>query len=333
MKFKRLLTTIDAHTEGEPVRVVTGGIPNIPGKTMSEKRDFFKLNLNHLATSLVDEPRGHKDMFICILTPPVTEGAALGIIFMSPGGYINMCGHGSIGVATVAIETGMIEPKQPVTEILIDTPAGTIRPRVNVENGRAKSVTLENIPSFLYKTETISVPNFGKLQIDIAYGGNVFAIVEAKHLGIKADVAGINKVGSLLDQIKESTNQQVEVQHPEIDHIKGVNLVLINDMPTDPKANIRNINYVGNGKIDRSPCGTGTSANMAVQYAKGKLGLGETFITEGILGRHFYGKLIKEVDVGSIRAVLPEVTGSAFITGMHHFVMDDDDPFKYGFRV
>jgi len=333
MKFKRLLTTVDAHTEGEAVRVVTGGIPNIPGKTMSGKRDFFKQNLNHLATSLVDEPRGHKDMFVCILTPPVTDEAAFGIIFMYPGGYINMCGHGSMGVAAVAIETGIVEPKEPVTEIIIDTPAGIIRPRVNVENGRAKSITIQNVPSFPYKTETIEVPNFGELQIDIAYGGNFFAIVEAKRLGIKADVAGIKRVETLLDQIKESTNQQVEVQHPEIDYIKGVNLVLVNDTPTNPKAHIRNINYAGNGNIDRSPCGTGTSANMAIQYFKGKLGLGETFVTESIIGTHFYGKLIKEVSVGSIRALLPEVTGRAFITGMHHFVMDEDDPFKYGFRL
>lgn len=333
MKFTRLLTTIDAHTEGHPVRVVTGGIPDIPGKTMAKKRDFVKQNLDHLATSLVDEPRGHLDMFVCILTPPVTDEAAFGVIFACRGGYINMCGHGSMGVATVAIETGIVEPREPVTEVIVDTPAGTIRPRVNVENGRAKSVTIQNVPSFLYKTELIKVPNFGELPVDIAYGGNFYVIVEAKDLGITADAAGIRRAESLLEQVRESTNEQVEIQHPEIDYIKGVSLVLINDRPTNSKANVKNINYAGSGSIDRSPCGTGTSAKMATLYSKGELGLGETFITESIIGTLFYGKLIKEVKVGGVRAVLPEITGRAFITGLHHFVMAEDDPFKYGFKL
>ena len=333
MKFERLMTTIDAHAEGMPIRLVTGGIPNIPGQTMAEKRDFVKQNLDHLRTFLVYEPRGHTNMFASILTTAVTDEAAFGVVFLSPWGYINMCGHGSMGIATIAVETGMVEAREPVTDILIDTPAGPVRVRVNVKNGKAKSTTLESVPSFLYGTELIKVPDIGELPVDIAYGGNNFAIVEAKDLGITTCVDDVLNSESLLTQIKESVNRQVKVQHPKIDDIKGIEGVLISDSPANPKANVKNVALGPHGNIDRSPCGTGTCARLATQYFKGKLGLGETLATESIIGSIFYAKAVKEVSVGAIRAVVPEVTGSAFITGIHNFVMDEDDPFKYGFRL
>ena len=333
MKFKRWLTTIDAHTEGEPVRLVTGGIPNIPGKTMSEKKDFVSQNLDHLRSALCDEPRGHEAMVVLIMTPPVTDDAAFGVLFMlSPKQYPDMCVHCSIGVATIAVEMGIVEPKEPVTEVVFDTPAGTIHARVNVENGNARSVTIENVPSFLYKTALIRVPGLGELPVDIAFGGNFFGIVEARDIGVKPRADDIARAEDLLIQITESINQQVESQHPELDFIRGVHLLIINDKPRNPKANILNIECRGR-RMDRSPCGTGTSAKMATLWTKGELGLGETYVSESIIGSLFYGKLTKEVRVGNFKAVVPEITGRAFITGIHNFVINEDDPFKYGFRL
>jgi proline racemase len=333
MRFDRLLTTIDAHAEGMPIRLVIGGGVDIPGKTMIEKRDFVKQNLDYWRTSLVFEPRGHGGMFAAILTPPVTGEAAFGLIFMSPLGYSSMCGHGSMGVAVIAVETGIVDTKEPVTEIIIDTPAGAIRTRVNVENGKSKSVSLRNVPSFLYKAGlVIRIPGLGEVPVDIAYGGNYFAIVEAEYLGITTEVNAILNSGSLFEQVRDCINQQVVVKHPETGQVDRI-MLLISDKPTNPEANVKNIAAGPHGFIDRSPCGTGTSARLATQYFKGELGLGETFVTESLIGTLFYGKVVKEVSVGGVRAVVPEVTGRAFITGMHHFVIDKDDPFKYGFRL
>lgn len=334
MGFKRMVTTVDAHVEGAPARVVTGGIPNIPGKTMVEKLEFMQRNLDHLRTSLVNEPRGHKDMLSAVLTPPVTDEAAFGVVFMSPRRFLPMCGHGAMGVASVAVEMGIIEAREPVTEFVIDTASGPIHPRVNVKNGKATSVTIQNVPAFLYKTALIKLPNLGELPVDISYGGNFFIFIDAKHLGITVDADNIKRSESLFAQIVKSTNEQVVIQHPEIDSISGAMIVIINDRPVNPKANIRNILVSGSGTnqhIDRSPCGTATCAKMATLFAKGELSLGETFVTESLLGSLFYGKLVNEVSVGDIRAVVPEVTGRSFITGIHNFTMDEDDPFKYGF--
>jgi len=334
-----MLTTVDLHTAGMPVRIVTGGIPNIPGKTMPEKRDFARQNLNHLATAILNEPRGHTDMWACIMTPPVTDEAAFGLIFLSAGGFRDMCGHGSIGAATLAVEIGIVETREPETEVAIDVPAGLIRVRVSVENGKVQSGTLQNVPSFLYKSGVIKVPRLGELPVDIAFGGNFYAIIEAKDLGIKSDVASIKGVytSGLFEEIIESINKQVQIQHPEKDYIKGLSAILISDKVTNPEAEardtVKNILMLGNNCIDRSPCGSGTSSRVATHYAKGKLRLGETLVTESIIGSHFHAKAVKEVSVGSIKAIIPEVTGRAFVTGMHTFVMDEDDPYKYGFRL
>jgi proline racemase len=338
MGFKRLVSTIDAHVEGAPLRFVTGGILDIPGKTMAEKQDFMKQNLDYLRSALVNEPRGHKDMLSFVLTSPVTDEAAFGAIIINPLGYVTMCGHGSIGVSTIAVETGMVEVREPVTELVIDTVAGPIHARVNVAEGRGTSSTIRNVPSFLWKSALVKVPDLGELPVDIAYGGNFYAIVDNKHLSIELSFVGVKRSESLLEQILNSVNEQVEIYHPEIRNVpelKKVIAVIINDEPLNPKANMRNILISGSGTkvqhIDRSPCGTGTSAKMAALYAKGELSLEETFVSESMLGTLYCGKLVKEISVDNIKAVVPEITGSAFITGMHTFVMDEDDPFKAGF--
>lgn len=338
MGFKRLVSTIDAHVEGAPLRFVTGGILDIPGKTMAEKQDFMKQNLDYLRSALVNEPRGHKDMLSFVLTPPVTDEAAFGAIIINPLGYVTMCGHGSIGVSTIAVEMGMVEVREPVTELVIDTVAGPIHARVNVADGRGTSSTIRNVPSFLWKSALVKVPDLGELPVDIAYGGNFYAIIDNKHLSIELSFVGVKRSESLLEQILNSVNEQVEIYHPEIRNVpelKKVIAVIINDEPLNQKANMRNILISGSGTrvqhIDRSPCGTGTSAKMAALYAKGELSLEETFVSESMLGTLYCGKLVKEISIDNIKAVVPEITGSAFITGMHTFVMDEDDPFKAGF--
>lgn len=338
MKFEKLITTVDSHTEGQSTRMITGGFPHIPGKTMAEKRDFVKKNLDHLRTAILHEPRGVMSSFGCIMTPPVSDGAAFGIIWMEAGEgvevrYIDGCVHGTIGVAATAVEIGIVEPKEPVTEIAIDTPAGLVHARVAVEDGRAKRVTVQNVPSFLYKTEMIRVTELGELQVDIAFGGNNYAIVEAKDLGIGTTTADIRSARDLVARVLASINEQVKIQHPEKPHIKRVLALLINDKPTHPEATVKNVYVDEVGNIDRSPCGTGTSAGMAARYAKGGLGIGETFVTESVLGSIFYGKLVKEVNIAGVKAVVPEITGRAFITGIHQFMIDEDDPFKYGFLL
>lgn len=334
MRFERLVTTVDSHTEGMATRVITGGIPNIPGKTMAEKRDYVKQNLDFLRTAVLNEPRGG-EVYGCIMTPPVTDEAAFGAIWMRRGEeavYSDMCGHATMGVAVTAVEMGMVELKEPVTEIAMDTPAGIVRAGVNVENGKAKSVSIRNVPSFHYQTTNIEVPGLGDLSVDIAFGGNKIAIVEASDIGIETSIADIRRSRDLIGRIIDSINEQVEIHGPEKGPIKmAATAIMISDKPTNPKANVKNIAVTKELFIDRSPCGTGTSGKLATLYARGELDLGQTFIVESIVGSLFYAKLVEEIDVGEKMAVVPELTGRVFITGMHQFTLDPDDPFKYGF--
>ena len=334
MRFENLINSVDSHTEGMATRVITGGIPNIPGKTMVEKRNFVKHNLDYLRTALLNEPRG-ADVYGCIMTPPVTEEAAFGAIWMRKGKeavYSDMCGHATMGVATTAVEMGIVEPVEPITEMLIDVPAGIVRAKVKVENGKAKSVSIQNVPSFHYQTTTIKVSGFGELVADIAFGGNIIAIVDAEDIGIETTIAGITKSRELIVQIIDSINEQVEVQDPEKGTFKLAKTgIVISDKPSNSKANAKNIAVTKELFFDRSPCGTGTSGKLATLFAKGELELGQTFITESVIGSLFHSKLVNEVNVGGKKAVVPELTGRVFITGMHQFAIDPDDPFKYGY--
>jgi len=332
MRFTKIITTIDSHTAGEPTRVVIGGIPNVPGSTIVEKMNYMKTKLDYIRSTIMNEPRGHSNMFGAIIFPPTTDKADFGVLYMSSFGYLDMCGHGSIGVVTVLIETGMVEPIEPLTNVTLDTPAGLVFSQAEVKERCVKRVTIRNVPSFHYGSDIpVNVPGLGELLVDIAFGGNFFAIIDARKLGIDLNSIEINELIKYGVRIKKSINKQVKVKHPEKEHIRKVEGVLINDVPAHPEANCRNI-ATGNG-IDRSPCGTGTCAKMASLYAKGELGLNEEFITESILNTLFKGKLIKEVKVGNFKAVVPEITGTAYITGINQFVIDPEDPFKHGFKL
>ncbi len=332
MQVTRTINAVDSHTMGEPTRIVTGGIPSIPGKTMPERKAYLEKNLDHLRTGIMLEPRGHNDMFGSIITPPISEEADLGIIFMDGGGYLNMCGHGTIGAMTVALETGMVAMVEPVTNVVLEAPAGLVRGSVAVKNGKVQEVSFKNVPSFLYKEDAeIEIPEIGKVTLDIAFGGSFFAIVSAKKLGIEVKPENAQKLNILGMEIRDIVNDTVKVQHPELPHINTVDLVEIYDDPTNPEATYKNVVIFGQGQVDRSPCGTGTSAKLATLYAKGLFKEKETFIYESILGTLFKGRVVGKTKVGEFDAIIPEITGSAYITGFNHFVFDDSDPVKYGF--
>lgn len=332
MKFSRTIQAIDSHTAGEATRIVVGGIPNIKGNTMPEKKQYLEDHLDHIRTAIMLEPRGHNDMFGSVMTQPCDPDADFGIIFMDGGGYLNMCGHGSIGAMTVAVETGVVPMEEPVTKVVMEAPAGIIKGDVKVENGKVQSVSIFNVPAFLYKKDQeVELPGVGKVKFDISFGGSFFAIVNAGQLGLKIEPKNAAKLTDLAMELRDIINRDIEIQHPTLEHIKTVDLVEIWDEPTNEKATYKNVVIFGQGQVDRSPCGTGTSAKLATLHARGELKEGEKFVYESILGTLFEGEIVGTTKVGEFDAVLPKITGSAYMTGFNSFLIDEDDPVKYGF--
>ena len=332
MKFITSIHAVDSHTAGEATRVVVGGVPKIPGKSMPEKKQWLEDNLDYLRTAIMLEPRGHKDMFGSILTQPTVDEADYGIIFMDGGGYLNMCGHGTIGAMTVAVETGMVPVTEPVTKVVQEAPAGLIHGQVFVEDGKAKKVSFTNVPAFLYKKDQeVELPGYGKIRFDISFGGSFFAIVKAEQVGLEIVPENAAKLQDLGIQLRDIINKEIPVQHPELPHIHSVDLVEWWSKTETKGATLKNCVVFGQGQVDRSPCGTGTSAKMATLFAKGELKMGEKFFYESILGTIFEGEIVGKAKVGEYDAVIPQITGSAYITGFNHFVIDETDPVKYGF--
>jgi proline racemase len=331
MIFSRGLQAIDSHTAGEPTRIITGGITNVPGDTMPEKKAYLEEHMDHIRTAVMLEPRGHNDMFGSILVAPTNKEADFGIIFMDGGGYLNMCGHGTIGAVTAIIETGMVPMKEPVTEVTLEAPAGLIRAKAEVKNGKVQNVSFINVPAFLYKKDQKVVLDGQEIVFDISFGGSFFAIVNAKQLGLEIKPENTSKLTEKALKLRDIINKEIKIQHPTLAHIKTVDLVEIFDEPTNPEATYKNVVIFGQGQVDRSPCGTGTSAKMATLHAKGELKVGDKFVYESILGTLFYGDIVETTKVTDYDAVVPRVKGSAYITGFNHFVIDDTDPVKYGF--
>lgn len=336
MKIKKSIHAIDSHTMGEPTRIITSGIPKIPGKTIADKKEYLEKNLDYIRTAVMNEPRGHNDMFGSILMEPVSEEADFGIVFMDGGGYLNMCGHGSIGASTAIVETGMVEVTEPITKVVLESPAGLIRADVRVENGIVKESTITNVPSFLYKSDLrINVPTIGEINLDIAFGGSFFAIVDVTQENLKLDICPKNdqifkEIGV---KIRDEVNKSIIVSHPYLSHIKTVDLVEFYGPAKNPQATLQNVVIFGSGQVDRSPCGTGTSAKLATLIAKGKLKLNEDFVYESITGTMFTGRALEEVKIGEYNGIIPQITGRAYVTGFNHFIINDEDPLKYGFKL
>ncbi len=332
MTYEHVFTTVDTHTAGEPTRVVVGGVPFLPG-TMAERRERLQQAYDTIRTTLLHEPRGHADMFGAILMAPASPEADLGVVFMDTGGYLAMCGHGSIGAVAAALATGVVPAEEPETDVVLDTPAGLVRARAQVEDGRVGEIAVENVPAFLYRHDLELELSSGRLTVDVSFGGNFFALVPAGELGLPVERANLAELTAKGMEILTAVNEQLDVVHPTAPHIDAIDLVEIyEDRPQDD-VDCRNVVIFGESQADRSPCGTGTSAKMAALYAKGHLGLDEPFVNESILGTRFTGRLLRETKVGTFDAVIPEIAGRAYVTGFQHFVVDRDDPLKSGFLL
>jgi proline racemase len=269
-----------------------------------------------------------------ILTEPTHPEADIGVIFIETGGYLPMCGHDTVGVSTALVEAGMVKVDEPVTQITLDTPAGLTRVRVEVENGVAKSVTFRNIPSFVFAQDVeVDVPGFGRIKMDVAYGGNVYAILPADAMEIKISPEHASDIIEKGRRVRDAVNDQVRIQHPEKDFIDCCTHVEFYGEPTTPGAHVKNAVIFGDGGLDRSPCGTGTSAKLATLYAKGQIKLNEEFVHESIIGSIFRARAVEETKVGEYRAVVPEVTGSAHVIGINTLFIDPDDPHRHGFLL
>ncbi len=319
-----------------PTRVVVGGVGTLPGSTMEERRRYVIEEADHLRTWLMFEPHGHAAMSGAILQPPTRDDADWGVVYIEVSGCLPMCGHGTIGVATVLVETGMVEVIEPETVIRLDTPAGLVVAHVQVEGTRARSVTIENVPSFVTEQDArVDVPGLGSVPYDMAFGGNFYAIVELASLGDASPAFDRANTGALLDAgmrimtaINES-NPPVHPLNPAIDHVHHVQLVA----PGSSARHSRHAMVIHPGWFDRSPCGTGTSARVAQLTARSELAIGDELINESLLGTHFVGRAIGETTVGDYSAIIPTITGRAWITGTSQHMLAPDDPFPMGFLL
>lgn len=333
MRTKRVFHSVDSHTEGMPTRVITGGVGVIPGDTMFERRLYFIEHLDHLRRLLMNEPRGHSAMSGAILQPPTRPDADWGVVFIEVSGCLPMCGHGTIGVVTVLVETGMVEVVEPVTTIRLDTPAGLVVASVAVADGVAQSVTIRNVPSFtLGLDRTVDVPGYGDVRYDIAFGGNFYAILDLEQLGLPFDRAEKQRLLDAGLSIMDAINKQDRPVHPSNPDIAVCHHVYL-AAPGSTAAHSRHAMAIHPGWFDRSPCGTGTSARMAQLHTRGELPLHTDFRNESFIGTHFIGRLVEETFVGDLPAVVPTITGRAWITGTAQYFLNPDDPFPEGFEL
>ncbi|MFS0823835.1 proline racemase family protein [Bacillus sp. 1P02SD] len=332
MEFTQHFTSIDVHTAGEPLRIITGGIPPIPGKTILEKRAYFLKNMNHIREVLMYEPRGHDGMYGCIITEPVSAGAHFGVLFMHNEGLSTMCGHGIIAAVTTVIETGLynFQENEP---IVIDSPAGTIIAYAQCDGTKVKSVSFENVPSFMYEANVPLQVSGKSFSVDIVFGGAFYAIVDARDIGLKVEITQLADLKKIGRAIKEQIESKVNVQHPFEQDINGIYGVIISDSPVKHDSHLRNVTVFAEEQIDRSPCGTGTSARVAALYHHGDLSVGEKFVHESIIDSQFIAEVVTTTKIGNYKAVVPKITGSAFITGFQQFVVDPSDPLKKGFLL
>ncbi|WP_232320288.1 proline racemase family protein [Rhodococcus sp. WMMA185] len=315
-----------------PTRVITGGVGVIPGETMNERRLHFIKHLDHIRRLLMNEPRGHASMSGAILQPPTRSDCDHGIVFIEASGCLPMCGHGTIGVATVLVEAGMVEVTEPVTTIRLDTPAGVVVARVRVEEGRAVHVTLANVASFTERLDqTVDVPGYGPIPYSLAFGGNYYAMVNLDSVGLPFDRARQQDILAAGLSIMDTINTTAPPTHPTIDGIDHVHHVEF-IAPGSDAVRSRHAMVIHPGWFDRSPCGTGTCARMAELYTRGELPLHTDFVNESFIGSEFTGRLVDTTRVGEYNAVLPEITGRAWITGTAQYLLDPHDPFPAGFE-
>jgi trans-L-3-hydroxyproline dehydratase len=330
------IRTVDAHTAGEPLRLIVDGFPTVEGGTILEKREWTRQNLDHLRTALMLEPRGHADMYGALLTEPERPESDAGVLFMHNEGYSTMCGHGVIAVTTIAFERGLITPRRP-DELVLDSPAGPVHARAAVEQAggrlRVASVRFTNVPSFVLHAALPVRLDGREIRADVAFGGAFYAIVDSEAAGIPVRQDRLTDLRRAGMAIKHAVEALVRVRHPEEPGLHGVYGTIFTGPPSAEGADLRNVTVFAEAEVDRSPCGTGTCAVMAVLSAMGLLGREQTFTHESIIGTLFRGRVVGETTVGGHPAIVPEVEGSASITGEHTFLIDERDPLRFGFRL
>lgn len=326
------INTLDGHTAGEPLRLITGGLPEIPGKSILEKRRYFKQNYDYIRTGLMWEPRGHADMYGAVMTEPVTADGDFGVFFLHNEGYSTMCGHAVIALATMTLDTGMIKKDGPQPVLKMDTPAGRVTAAAHRVDGRVKEVSFVNVPSFVFvSNRRIEVPDLGMVKYDVAFGGAFYAFCDAGELGLKLDSRHYQALIDAGRRIKYAVMDEMEINHPFEKDLGFLYGTIIVGPPENPAHHSRNVCIFAEGEVDRSPTGTGVSARAAIHFARGEIDLGETIVIESILGTNFKVRAIEKTKFGTHPAVIPEVSGSASITGKSTFYFDPDDPLKKGF--
>jgi proline racemase len=346
MKISRMIQAVDAHACGEPGRVIVGGVLDVPGATMYEKMCHFQNQADWLRKVMLREPRGYPASCCNLILPATRPDADAGFIIMEQVEYPGMSGTNTICVATVLLETGMLPMCEPVTELALEAPAGLVHLRAECANGKVKSVTFRNVPAFaVYLDTPIEVPHLGTIKVDVAYGGMFYVIADATQFGLRLVPEEGHEIARIGQMLKTAARQQLPVAHPEQPGFNGVTISQLSGPPSRPDAHMKNAVVVSTGQldwdrpatwtgaIDRSPCGTGTCARMAVLHAKGQLPLNQDFHHEGILGTIFTGLLLEETQVGEYPAVIPTISGQAWITGISNYIIDADDPFPEGFTI
>jgi proline racemase len=346
VRLSGMVTAVDAHAGGEPGRVIVGGVLDVPGASMFEKRQHLERHADHLRRRMLREPRGYPGLCCNLILPPTRPEADAGFVIMEQTDYPPMSGSNTICVTTVLLETGMLPMREPVTDLVLEAPAGLINVRAEVANGKVTSVTFRNVPAFSVRLDAeLEVPELGTLQVDVAYGGMFYVIVDAERFGLRLVPDEGREIVRLGEMIKEAAREQLPVSHPLQPDVSGYSVAQFSGPAHSPNVDMRNAVVISTGAfdwtrpdtwtgvLDRSACGTGTCARMATLYARGRLGLGQPFRHEGILGTTFTGCLVEETRVADIPAVVPTLTGSAWITSISQYVVDAEDPFPEGFTV
>jgi len=346
MRLARMIQAVDAHAAGEPGRVVVGGVLDVPGTTMLDKAQHLQAHGDKLRTCMLREPRGYPAANCNVLLPPTHPEAQAGYVIMEQVEYPGMSGTNTICVVTVLLETGVLPMREPVTDLVLEAPAGLIRVRAECTDGKVRSVTFQNVPAFaVHLDRPIEVPTLGTVTVDVAYGGMFYVIADARAFGLALTPDEGRDIVRITEMIKAAAHEQLPVEHPLEPRFRGITIAQLSGPPAHPDSHMRNAVTVSTGEldwsrpstwtgvIDRSPCGTGTCARMATLHARGRLGLNQDFRHEGILGTVFTGRLIAETTVGPYAAVIPTLSGQAWITGFASYVVDPDDPFPEGYTV
>jgi len=346
MKVSNMIHAVDLHACGEPGRVIVGGVLDVPGESMFDKMQHLSQKADSLRLRMLREPRGYPAANCNLILPSNNPEAVAGFVIMEQTEYPGMSGTNTICVVTTLIETGMVEVNEPFTDFKLDTPAGLISIRAEVSNGKATNVTFENVPAFsVYTNESISVPEIGEVKVDVAYGGMFYVILDSEELGLKLSPENGGEIVRVAEMVKAIASEKLPVVHPENKEISGITIAVVSGPPENPAATLKNVVVVSTGKldwdrpetwkgvIDRSPCGTGTCAKMASLFEKNMLDVDTDFIHEGILGTTFTGRLVRKTKVGDYDAVVPTITGRAWITGFAQYVVDANDPFPEGYTI